>query len=84
MQAVLDRGRYYICPASGGGGLKLRMLDGLRNGMPVLAHVAAARGFEPFVDRYVFCYRDRVSFREALHRMLSLQPDPEGARRLYE
>ena len=84
MQAVLARGRYYVCPASNGGGLKLRMLDGLKNGMPVLAHVAAARGFEPFVDRYVFCYRDRASFQEALKRMLVREPDPEGQVKLYQ
>ena len=84
MQAVLARGRYYICPASNGGGLKLRMLDGLKNGMPVLAHIAATRGYEPFVDRYVFCYRDRASFREALKLMLTKAPDPEGLRRLYQ
>lgn len=84
MQAVLARGRYYICPASNGGGLKLRMMDGLKNGMPVLAHVAATRGYEPFVDRYVFCYRDRESFREALKRMLAQKPDSEGLQRLYQ
>ena len=84
MQAVLARGRYYISPASNGGGLKLRMLDGLKNGMPVLAHVAAARGYEPFVDRYVFCYCDRASFREAMKRMLAQKPDPEGLQRLYQ
>lgn len=83
MQAVLDRGRYYICPASEGGGLKLRMMDGLKNGMPVLAHRAAARGYEPFLNRSVFCYSDAGSFREALLRMLSMPYDREETIRLY-
>lgn len=83
MQSVLARGRYYICPASLGGGLKLRIMDGLRNGMPVLAHRASARGYEPFVDRFVFCYDDRRSFREALGRMTALETDKESLLRLY-
>ena len=83
MQAVLDRGRYYVCPASEGGGLKLRMMDGLKNGMPVLAHQAAARGYSSFLDRSVFCYMDAGSFRDALLRMVSMPYDREETIRLY-
>ena len=84
MQAVLERGRYYLCPASEGGGLKLRMMDGLKNGMPVLAHRAAARGYEPFLERSVFCYTDAESFRNALLRMVSQPFDREETIRLYQ
>ena len=84
MQAVLVRGRYYVCPASMGGGLKLRILDGLKNGMPVLAHAAASRGYESFVDRFVFCFSDRNSFRKALGRMLALEADADDLKRLYQ
>ena len=83
MQAVLDRGRYYLCPASEGGGLKLRIMDGLKNGMPVLAHRAAARGYAPFLDRSVFCYTDAESFRDALLRLVSMPYDREETIRLY-
>ena len=83
MQTVLARGGWYICPASMGGGLKLRIMDGLRNGMPVLAHRASARGYEPFIDRFVFCYDDRKSFRKALERMLALEIDRDSIRQLY-
>lgn len=84
MQVVLDRGRYYICPASQGGGLKLRMMDGLGNGMPVLAHTAAARGYERFLDRSVFCFSDIDTFRDALHRMVSKPYDRETVVQLYQ
>lgn len=84
MQDVLNHGKYYLCPASMGGGLKLRMMDGLKNGMPVLAHVDAARGYERFVDRSVFCYRDEDSFRDALRRMLDANPDRAEMARVYQ
>ena len=84
MNAVLDLGRYYICPTSKGGGVKLRVMDGLRNGLPVLAHAISARGYEPFWNRSLFVYSDVPSFREALGRMLSADIDRARVRALYE
>ena len=71
MQTVLSRGRYYLCPTSLGSGLKLRIMDGLKNGMPVLAHRVSTRGYEAFLDRCVFSYQDPESFRTAWKKMKS-------------
>lgn len=38
----------FLCPARLGGGMKLRMMDGFRNGLPVLAHAVSARGYRKF------------------------------------
>lgn len=38
----------FLCPARLGGGMKLRMMDGFRNGLPVLAHAVSARGYRQF------------------------------------
>lgn len=38
----------FLCPARLGGGMKLRMMDGFRNGLPVLAHAVSARGYREF------------------------------------
>ena len=38
----------FLCPARSGGGMKLRMMDGFRNGLPVLAHAVSARGYRQF------------------------------------
>ena len=84
MEAVLRRGRYYLCPSSKGGGLKLRMMDGLKNGMPVLAHEVSARGYEPFVGRDVHCYGSPDSFRKALHEMLACPVDAGTVIRHYQ
>lgn len=84
MDAVLSRGRYYLCPTSLGSGLKLRIMDGLKNGMPVLSHQVSTRGYEEFLDRYVFSYTDAESFRAALRKMKSIPLDRERIVRAYK
>ena len=70
MDAVLRRARYYLCPVSKGSGVKLRVMDGLRNGLPVLVHARSARGYELFIGDSVFPYENQDSFVAALDRML--------------
>lgn len=69
MDDVLLRGRFYVCPVSKGGGVKLRVMDGLRHGLPVLVHQVSARGYESFMDRSLFVYDSRESFKDALDRL---------------
>lgn len=83
MGAVLHRGRYYLCPSSKGSGLKLRMMDGLKSGMQVLAHQVSARGYESFVGRDVHCYDTPDSFRTALQEILSASVDAGTVVRHY-
>ena len=83
MSAVLARGRYYICPTELGGGLKLRIMDGLKAGLPVLTHAVSARGYEVFEGFCLFSYRDEDSFRHALDQLLSRPVDPISVQALY-
>lgn len=83
MSVILNRGRYYVCPTCKGGGVKLRVMDGLRSGLPVLCHEVSARGYEPFFDVMLFRYGDPGSFRTALDRMLAATPDVESALSCY-
>lgn len=76
MSAVLSRARYYLCPVNCGGGVKLRVMDGLRTGMPVLVHRVSARGYESLEGISVFVYDSPDSFVKALREMLSV---PGGA-----
>ena len=69
MEPVLRRGRYYLCPVSKGGGLKLRIMDGLSHGLPVVTHTVSARGYEAFEGKSLFSYDDRSSFRRALEQL---------------
>lgn len=84
MGSVLARGRYYLCPTSLGSGLKLRIMDGLKSGMPVLTHQVSSRGYEAFLDRYVFSYTDPDSFRAAWRKMKSVPYDRLEIVRAYK
>ena len=67
MDSVLQDVDYYICPISLGGGMKLRVMDGLRWGIPVIAHSVSVRGYERFIEeKCLFEYNDKESFRKAL------------------
>ena len=51
MDAVVSDCDIFLCPARLGGGMKLRVMDGFRNGLPVLAHSVSARGYREFENK---------------------------------
>ena len=76
--ALVQKADYYICPIYTGSGLKLRILDGLREGLPILCHNVAANGYERFVGNgCMFPYHDTESFMTALHQMVDASPVPQ-------
>ena len=67
LHAIVSESDYYICPINRGGGLKLRIMDGLKAGLPVLTHEVSARGYEKLIDKvFVISYNDQESFRRGL------------------
>ena len=84
MDAVLARARYYLCPVFKGSGVKLRVMDGLRSGLPALVHRNAARGYESFEGRGLFVYHDAASFVSALKEMVSAQISKEEMFRMFQ
>lgn len=75
MDLILEESQFYICPTSLGGGIKLRIMDGLSHGLPVLTHQVSARGYDYFNDKYLFTYNDRYSFCKALEKLKELKYD---------
>lgn len=72
MAPILEESDFYICPTDRGGGLKLRILDGLKFGLQVLTHKVSARGYEKLVEAgIVFPYDDKESFVNQLRNMVS-------------
>lgn len=58
---------FYICPTDIGGGLKLRAMDSLKNGLPILVHAVSARGYDYFYNKpYFKVYSDKESFGRGL------------------
>lgn len=71
MQEVIAHADVYICPTCVGGGLKLRVMDGLKAGLPVITHAVSARGYSDFKqENCLFVYDDKNSFRVGLQELL--------------
>ena len=58
-------------------------MDGLRQGLPVLAHRVSARGYEAFQGKSLFAYDDVASFRTALQALLACSGDGQSRRQSY-
>jgi hypothetical protein len=73
MEEIIELGFIYYCPVNVGGGLKLRVMDGLRQGLPVLVHKVSSRGYDIFFDKpYFQIYNDLETFNKGLRVLLNL------------
>ncbi len=73
MDEVVSQGDIYICATRIGGGLKLRVMDGLKNGLPVITHECSARGFDAFEDEPVFKkFNTQKEFNRGLSELIVL------------
>lgn len=71
MDEVTSPASIFLCPTNVGGGLKLRLMDGLRMGIPILVHKVSARGYDAFFEKpYFKVYEDRESFKNGLKELL--------------
>lgn len=70
---VIIKGNYYLCPIHTGSGLKLRSMDAMRIGLPVLAHKVSTHGYESIQrDGFFFSYSSKEDFKPALKQLLKL------------
>lgn len=78
--SVVQKGRIYLCPTCIGGGLKLRVMDGLKCGLPVLVHKISARGYDAFFNKpYFQIYYDESTFEAGLRLILTyLEGNPNS------
>ena len=77
MEEVIDKADYYISPIDMGSGMKLRIMDGLKQGLPILCHEVSAYGYEEIANHNcLFTYCDEESFKHALQKMLSTEINP--------
>ena len=64
---VIKQGDVYICPAHTGSGVKIRIMDGLRAGLPVITHEHSSRGFESLLSKpYFRTFSDVDGFKDAV------------------
>ena len=63
----------FVCPTRLGGGLKLRVMDGLRAGLPVIAHKVSARGYSEFEKHgFLWAFDSKQEFAAALSEVIQL------------
>lgn len=84
MDEILDSADIYLCPSDNGSGIKLRMMDGLSHGLPVIAHKLAVRGYESFVGNGIYPYEDIEGFRNAIAEVGKGQIDREAMKAAYK
>ena len=51
MMSIVSDCDIFVCPTRLGGGIKLRVMDGLKAGLPVIAHTVSARGYSDFIEK---------------------------------
>lgn len=72
MNDITKNASIFLCPTNVGGGLKLRVMDGLRQGLPILVHSVSARGYDSFYQKPFFkIYNDKQSFFNGLSSLLN-------------
>lgn len=70
MTKVISSGDVYICPTRHGGGLKLRVMDGLKLGLPVITHSCSARGYDKmFETGCVKSFDTKDEFEQAVNEI---------------
>lgn len=78
MSVILKEADVYICPSDNGSGIKLRIMDGLKLGLPVVAHKMSSRGYEKCLGSSMFVYDDSSSFIEAVKAARSQSADRDS------
>lgn len=82
--AVVQKADYYICPIHAGSGLKLRIYDGLKQGLPVLCHDVSAAGYEALADGgCLFSYHDENTFIHALQKIQTTKVPPQSVYQIF-
>lgn len=75
----------YLCPVDRGSGFKFRILDGLRRGMPVIAHEVSARGYDQLIiTGNLLVYNSETSFKNAVQKLIQSKFDNYGIQNLYK
>ena len=74
MNDIIRKASIYVCPTRLGSGIKVRISDGLKNGLPVIAHEVSARGYGEYIKKgYLFPFSNPEEFKKALSFVVERQ-----------
>ena len=66
--SIIERCDIFLCPTRLGGGMKLRIMDGFRCGLPVIAHKISARGYSGFEkEGYLWSFEGKEDFKGCIN-----------------
>lgn len=84
MDDVIMRADVFLCPTRLGSGIKVRITDGLRHGLPVIAHRVSARGYDDFINEgFLFPFDSAEEFGKQIKGVLKeLETDKDFSKRL--
>lgn len=78
MNRIINLANIYICPTRLGSGIKVRISDALKNGLPVIAHKVSARGYGEYIKKgYFFPFSTPIEFKNAFDFVLRKQKNGE-------
>lgn len=78
MNKIINLANIYICPTRLGSGIKVRISDALKNGLPVIAHKVSARGYGEYIKKgYFFSFSTPIEFKDAFDFVLRKQKNGE-------
>lgn len=84
MKPILQNADFYLNPVDCGGGLKLRNLDGLKFGLPVLTHKVSLRGYEKMQKlSLVISYDTPSSFADGIKQLLAIKQKKADIQKIY-
>lgn len=72
IDAIVRECDIFLCTTRLGSGMKLRLMDGFRNGLPVITHHISARGYGEFLKKGVcWSFSEKESFGSALNEAIA-------------
>ncbi|MBE0673801.1 MAG: glycosyltransferase [Bacteroidales bacterium] len=84
LSEIVEMGDIYLCPVEMGSGMKLRIMDGLKAGLPVITHKVSGKGYEAFIKNGVMFEYDSVnSFNQSVPKALSVKINRSQIKDLY-
>jgi len=70
VRPYLEKAHVYVCPIRDGGGTKLKILDALAMGKPIVAHPIAVEGIDVEVEKHIFLAKKPSEFVQQIERLL--------------
>jgi hypothetical protein len=72
MQQIICNGTIFVCPTRLGGGIKVRITDALKYGLPVITHSISSRGYLDYINAgYMYSYTTLEEFIYSLNRAIN-------------